>query len=631
MIDLSVKRVVKAFEENNNILDGISFEVYEGEHVGILGKNGAGKTTLFRLISGELEPDEGDIVMPAGKRAGILTQIPKYPPHYTGEDVLKTAHNRIYKMQRRLEELAVRMGEDDSPAVMREYDKLSAEFERLGGYELDRLRNTVANGLMIPQKQRDQLFDTLSGGEKTRLNLARLILEDTDILLLDEPTNHLDMKAAEWLEEYLVKFKGTVLAISHDRYFLDQVATRTIEVVNGKAEIYNGNYSFFVREKQRKLEEQQKQYEKQQSEIKRLEEARDRLYQWGTGNKNLMKKSFAIQSRIDRIDKVERPQTERKMRAKFSEKSFSGDEVMVIKGLSKSYDGKKLFGDVELSVRGGERIALIGDNGTGKSTMLKIIVGEERPDTGFVKIGPAIKTAYLPQVIKFKNPHRSVLDTLIMDENFQPQEARNRLGAFKFSGEDVFKPVSQLSGGEQSRLRMCILMRKDINFLILDEPTNHLDIISREWIEEAVEEYEEALLFVSHDRYFINKFATRIWEIEDGALHDFRGTFEQYREYKARMEHLKQVEKEKKAKETSRERAQKPKRQRPVSAEKQLAKVEAAIAALEEEVARIDSQMEEFSSDYEKLMELESARAETEKQLDEKMEEWERLSESVQG
>ncbi len=626
MIDLSVKRVVKAFEENNNILDGISFEVYEGEHIGILGKNGAGKTTLFRLISGELEPDEGDIVMPAGKRAGILTQIPKYPPEFTGEDVLKTAHDRIYKLQRRIEELAVRMADDASPEILREYDRLSAEFERLGGYELDRLRNTVANGLMIPQKQREQLFDTLSGGEKTRLNLARLILEDTDILLLDEPTNHLDMKAAEWLEEYLVKFKGTVLAISHDRYFLDRVATRTIEIVNGKAEIYNGNYSFFLHEKQRRLDEQQKQYEKQQSEIKRLEEARDRLYQWGTGNKRLMKKSFAIQSRIDRMDKVERPQAEKKMKAKFSEREFYGDEVMTIKGLSKSYDGRKLFDGVELTVTGGERIALIGDNGTGKSTLLKIIVGEERADTGYVKIGPAVKMAYLPQVIKFKNPYRNVLDTLIMDENFQPQEARDRLGAFKFSGEDVFKPVSQLSGGEQSRLRMCILMRRDINLLILDEPTNHLDIISREWIEEAVEGYEEALLFVSHDRYFINRFATRIWELEGGVIHDFRGTFEQYREYKARTEDLRQAEKEKEARQ---EKKPKPKKQKPVSVERQITKVENAIAGLEQEIALIDSQMEEFSSDYEKLMELESERAQKEAQLEEKMEEWERLSESL--
>lgn len=626
MIDLSVKRVVKAFEENNNILDGITFEVYEGEHVGILGKNGAGKTTLFRLISGEIESDEGDIAMPAGKRVGILTQIPKYPAGFTGEDVLKTAHNRIYKMQRRLEELAVEMATDHSAAVMREYDRLSAEFGSAGGYELDRLRNTVANGLMIPQKQRDQLFDTLSGGEKTRLNLARLILEDTDILLLDEPTNHLDIKAAEWLEEYLAKFKGTVLAISHDRYFLDKVATRTIEVVNGKAEIYNGNYSFFMREKQRRAEEQQKQYEKQQSEIKRLEEARDRLYQWGTGNKNLMKKSFAIQSRIDRMDKIERPQAEKTIRAKFSEKAFSGDEVMVIKGLSKSYEGRKLFDGIDMMVTGGERIALVGDNGTGKSTILKIIVGEEKQDTGYVKIGPAVKMAYLPQVIKFKNPYRNVLDTLIMDENFQPQEARNRLGAFKFSGEDVYKPVSQLSGGEQSRLRMCILMRKDINFLILDEPTNHLDIISREWIEEAVENYEEALLFVSHDRYFINRFATRIWELEDGVIHDFRGTFEEYREYKARIEHLKQVEKEKEAK---REKKPKAKRQKPVSVEKKIAKVEGEIANLEGRIAEIDAQMEMFSSDYEKLIELGTEKAALEEQLEEKMGEWEQLSENM--
>ncbi len=624
MIDISVSGIVKAFEEENNILEGLSFDITEGEHVGLIGKNGAGKTTLFRLIAGELEPDEGDIVIPAGKRVGVVSQIPKYPPEFTAEDVLKTAHERIYRMKAQMEELEKKLEADASDEVLRQYDRVSNEFLRNDGYELERLRNTVANGLEIPQSQREQLFSSLSGGEKTRINLARLILENTDILLLDEPTNHLDMKAAEWLEDYLNKFKGTVLTISHDRYFLDKTVTRIIEIVNGKAEFYSGNYSFFVVEKERRYLEQLKKFEKEQAEIKRLQDAADRLYQWGTGNKHLMKKSFAIQSRIDRMERTERPEHEKKMTANFTEKAFRGDEVLVMRGVTKSFGEKTLFKDVDLKIMNGERIGLIGDNGTGKSTLIKIIMREELPDEGISRLGPAIKTAYLPQVIKFKNPERNVLDTMIFDENCSPQTARNRLGAFKFSGEDVFKPVSQLSGGEQSRLRLCILMQDDINFLIMDEPTNHLDIMSREWIEEAVENYEEALLFVSHDRYFINRFATRIWELRDGEIYDFRGTYEQYRAYKE-ANAIPAVP----TKTAPKQQPKNPKKKGGKSPGKMLEKLEKEIAKLEDELGEIEKESEQFSTDYEKLMELSAQKDEISSVLEEKYIEWEELAEQI--
>ena len=314
-------------------------------------------------------------------------------------------------------------------------------------YDLAFERNRVAGGLEIPQSQREQLFSTLSGGEKTRVNLARLILENTDILLLDEPTNHLDINATEWLEAYLHKYRGTVLVISHDRYFLDSVVRRVIEIAGGKAEFFGGNYSFYVEEKERRFQEQLKKYEWEQAEAKRLQESADRLYQWGTGNKKLMQKSFAIQSRIERLVQTERPTKERKLGARFGEKTFRGDEALVLKGVSKAYEGKTLFTDVELTVTGGERIALIGDNGTGKSTLIKIILDELRPDTGIVKKGPSVKAAYLPQIVHFKHPYRSLVDTLVYEDNCTPQTARNRLGAFKFSGEDVFKQVGELSGG----------------------------------------------------------------------------------------------------------------------------------------------------------------------------------------
>ncbi len=622
MVDISVQNIKKSFEEGKDILDGLSFEINEGEHVGLLGKNGAGKTTLFRIMAGELEADEGIIVIPKGKRLGLISQIPKYPDGYTIEDVLISAQQRLLNVKSRMEELEKEMAADTSPELLREYDALAYDYERSGGYDLNFERNRVANGLEIPLKQREQLFSTLSGGEKTRVNLARLILEDTDILLLDEPTNHLDIGATEWLEEYLGKFRGTVLIISHDRYFLDNAVTRTIEILNGKAEFYGGNYSFYVAEKERRYQEQLKKYDSEQAEAKRLQEAADRLYQWGTGNKNLMKKSFAIQSRIDKLVKTERPTKEKSLSARFGEKEFHGDEVLVLKGVSKAYDGKTLFSNINLLVEGGERIALIGDNGTGKSTLIKIILEEMSPDIGIVKKGPSVKAAYLPQIVHFSHPGRTLVDTLIYEDNSSPQSARNRLGAFKFFGEDVFKCVGDLSGGEQSRLKLCTLMKKGINFLILDEPTNHLDITSREWIEEAVEDYGETLLFVSHDRYFISRFATRIWELENGQITDFKGTYEKYRAMKTNRAKLQAAPKEEKP-------AQKEKKKKPASAEKLLAKLEREITALEYKLTELGQRREEFCSDYEKLIEIDREEAELRDVLDVKYAEWSDLSDQI--
>ena len=617
MIDVSVKNVIKAFEEGNNILDGISFEINEGERVGLLGKNGAGKTTLFRIISGEMEPDEGTVAIPQSKRVGLISQIPVFNPAFTTEDVLRSAFDRLAAMKEKIEELEKTMETDHSPEIMRLYDKMSYDYQFMGGYDTDFEVNRVANGLEIPDSQRGQLFSTLSGGEQTRANLARLILENTDILLLDEPTNHLDMRATEWLEEYLAKFKGTVLVISHDRYFLDKVIGRTIEISAGKAEHYGGNYTFYVQEKNRRFEEKLKTYEKEQSEAKRLQESADRLYQWGTGNKNLMKKSFAIEKRIERLVKTDRPTKEKKIGARFGEKEFRGDEVLVVKGAAKAFGDKTLFSDIELEVTGGERIALVGDNGTGKTTFIRMLVGEEPSDKGFSRIGPSVKTAYLPQTVSFANPYRSILDTVVYEIECSPQTARNRLGAFKFSGEDVFKPVGELSGGEKSRLRLCMLMNDDINFLILDEPTNHLDIASREWMEDAIMDYDETLLFISHDRYFIDKFATRVWELKDGRLNDFRGRFSEYQA--AREQTAKNAKEPREPREPHKEKRKK------ASPQKHISKIERDIESLEQKLKEIREQKELFATDYTKLLELDEAETALQNEIDVLLEEWEEL------
>ena len=631
MIDISVSNLVKEFEVGHKILDGLTFQVDTGERVGLLGPNGCGKTTLLRILTGVMDYDEGDVVIAPGKRMGLISQIPVYPAGYTVEDVLATAFEPLREMEREMAALAEQMGEGTDPALLARYDKLTAAFEAAGGYETDTKTNKVCNGLTIPQSMREQLFDKLSGGEKTRVNLARLILEDTDILLLDEPTNHLDLRATEWLEEYLDKFKGTVLTVSHDRYFLDKVVNRIVEIQSGKAEFYSGNYSFYVVEKERRYEEKLRQYEKEQAKIEQLEKAAEQMRIWAySGMDKTFKRVKSMEKRIERMRTTDRPTKERKMEVRFGEREFRGDEVLTIKGLTKSFGDRTLFSNLGLEVAGGERIALLGDNGSGKTTLLKILLGEEEPDAGKVRMGPTVKVGYLPQHVHFDHPERNLVDTLIYEQDCTAQTARNRLAAFKFRGEDVFKPVSALSGGEQSRLRLCMLMDEKINLLILDEPTNHLDIQSREWIEEAVEEYEGNLLFVSHDRYFIDRFASRIWMLEDGHITDFRGNYQEYQAARARGAAGKsasdvQVSVEKVPE--PKEKKEKPKRPGGTkNLEKEVTAAERAVAKAEEQMYDLEQQIQEASADYLKLQELYEQREALEEEILKLYGTWENLS-----
>ena len=626
MIEISVTGLQKSFDLEKKILDGLTFQINSGERVGLLGKNGAGKTTLFRILTGEIDYDAGEVAIASDRRVGLISQIPVYPAGYTVEDVLQSAFERMRRMADEMERLSAQMAKgDESEETLRRYGELSARFEGLGGYDTATAVNKVANGLSIPADMRTRLFDTLSGGEKTRVNLGRLILEDTDILLLDEPTNHLDLHAIEWLEEYLASFKGTVVAISHDRYFLDRTITRVIEILDGHAEFYNGNYSFYAVEKERRYLEKMRQYEKEQAKIRQLEAAADKLHLWAfMGNDKLHKRAFSIEKRMERIRTTDKPTKERRLDIKFGESEFRGDEVLTIKELKKSFDGRTLFDHVNLEVIGGERIALLGDNGTGKSTLLKILLGEEEPDSGKLRMGPTVKVGYLPQIIRFSHPERNLVDTMIYDQDCSTQTARNRLAAFNFRGEDVFKPVSALSGGEQSRLRLCMLMDEKINLLILDEPTNHLDVASREWIEEAVESYEGNLLFVSHDRYFINRFATRIWMLENGQIIDFRGTFEEYRaaQERKRLQAAVLVKAE----------PEKPKKEKPrrpggtKELEKQVAAAERAVAKAEERQYELTLKAEEVASNYLELQKVYDEQKALEEEIAALYTKWETLA-----
>jgi ATPase subunit of ABC transporter with duplicated ATPase domains len=617
LVDISVKGVRKAFEQDKEILRGVTFEINAGEHVGLLGKNGGGKTTLLRIITGELESDAGEVVIGTGKRVGVMTQIPVFPPDYTALDVLKSAFRRLDALQRRMTALQEEMAAGSQEAA-RSYDRLQTEFEAQGGYETDYTLAKVANGLDIPPDMRERPFRMLSGGEKTRVNLARLILEQTDILLLDEPTNHLDLRATEWLEDYLSRFKGTVLTISHDRYFLDHAVTRIMEMTGGIVENYSGNYSFFVVEKQRRFDEAQKLWEKNQKQIAQLQKAADDLHLWAfMGADKLHKRAFSMEKRIQRLQQAEKPKQERKMKARFGETEFRGDDALVVHGLTKSFGDRTLFRDLELQVTGGERIALLGDNGTGKTTLLHILTGREPCDAGVVKFGPAVKYAMLEQQIRFERMDRTLVDTMLYEGDCSPQEARDRLGAFGFSGEDAFKYVSDLSGGELSRLRLCILMKDDVNFLILDEPTNHLDIMSREWIEDALADYGEALLLVSHDRYFIRRFATRIWELRDGQLWDYRCGYDEYR---ARREREEQASRSGKRQEPAAAKGRK-KASGP-SPERRRALLEKRIGEAEARGLELDRAIEENATDYARLEELFREKAENEAEVEALYAEW---------
>ena len=633
MIEIQVSGLIKSFEVGRNVLDGLTFQIDQRERVGLLGRNGAGKTTLFRILTGELEPDEGTVTIGQGRRVGLISQIPVYPAGFTVEDVLRSAFSRLESLGEEMRQLESRMaaGESD-PALLRRYGTLSERFEAFGGYDTDVAVNKIANGLSISREMREQLFDSLSGGEKTRVNLGRLILEDTDILLLDEPTNHLDLHATEWLEEYIRTFRGTVVVISHDRYFLDRTVTRVIEVQDGKAEFYSGNYSFYAVEKERRYQERMKQYEKEQAKIAQLEKSAEQLRLWAfQGMDKTYRRAISMEKRIERMRTTSKPTKAKKMDARFNAAEFHGDEVLSIRNLAKSYGDKHLFEGITLRVEGGERIALIGDNGTGKTTLIKMIVGELYPDDGRIRTGPQVKEAYLPQVVHFDHPDWNLVENMMAAKRgLSAQSARNRLAAYDFRGEDVLKPVSVLSGGEQSRLRLCMLMDDEINFLILDEPTNHLDIDSREWIEEAVEAYDGTLLFVSHDRYFINRFATRIWEVAGGTITDYPMGFAQYRQVKAQEEAEKQEPPKLVKEKTVTERPQRGNKAQQ-AARRQLTICERDIAKAEERMAALEADMEAAACDYEKLNELVREKEAAQTELDALYERWEQLSEEAEG
>ncbi|MEN8905791.1 MAG: ribosomal protection-like ABC-F family protein [Clostridiales bacterium] len=617
MTEIIIKGVNKYYGINH-VLKGLCLDINKNEKVGLLGKNGSGKTTVFKILTGEENYESGSVNIIKGKTLEILDQIPEYPIEYNTIDVINTAFEELHSILEMMNEFELRMQYENDEKLLKKYGKLQMEFENLGGYVIESTIDKICNGLGIDIEMRKKKFDLLSGGEKTRINLARILLKDPDILLLDEPTNHLDISTVQWLEEYVCQYKGTIIVISHDRYFLDKTVNRIIEIKDGKAEFYQGNYSYYIKEKELRYVNQLNLFKQQQRKIKQLEEAAKRLHDWGNraDNKSLHIKAFNIEKRIEKMDKVEKPKKDKKIIGKFTKKGIGSKEIISLNDVSKKYGDRLLWENINLNVYKDEKIAILGKNGTGKTTLLKLITGEEKSDTGNVKMSNNIKYLYMQQNIKFDDPNLTILETLRYSMEVNEENARRILAKFHFIGEDILKKISSLSGGEKSRLRLCILMQNKLDLLILDEPTNHLDIASREWIENAVEEFKGTIIFVSHDRYFVNKFATRFWEI-DNEIYDFYGSYNEYMEWKKSNINENNVQNVKKP--NSKKNKKNPERNSDLQAKKEL---EIEIEEMEKEIVNIDIEIEKSVTDYKKLEELIKGKDNVNKKLDILYEKW---------
>lgn len=599
----SVNNVTKSFG-GNTIFENISLEIKNGERVGLVGRNGSGKTTIFGLLTGMESLDAGAIHMKKGTRIGHVAQIPKFDEVMTVYDVLSSA----FKVEKELEKemhaleknMAVEQEQSALEKLMERYGVIQEKFAFLGGYEIEANIMKVANGLQVTDLF-SRVFTELSGGEQTKVSLAYMLLQKPDLLLLDEPTNHLDLFAVEWLEQFLKEYTGTVIVISHDRYFLDEVVTKIFDLEDGEIHVYHTNYSQFVEEKEERFLQEFQAYQEQQKKIKKMKEAIKRLREWANQanppNEGLHKRARNMERALERIEKLKRPILERKqMGLQFEGQERSGKDVVVMKEVSKGFAGRPLFEQANLHVRFQERAAIVGRNGTGKTTLLKLLLEEINPDVGEIRIGSSVKIGYLSQHT-YGNVKSNVLEAFREYVAVTEGEARHILAKFLFYGPAVFKKVTQLSGGEKMRLRLAQLMYQDINFLILDEPTNHLDIESREVLEEALEQYNGTILAVSHDRYFLNKLFEKTYWIDECKLFEFAGNYAWARQkWEEKLE--KQVIKQKRQGRKSVEMV-------PVKEKKarNLEEIENELMHVEEDIYAIECEMEHVA-DVERLKKL---------------------------
>ncbi|WP_045522446.1 ribosomal protection-like ABC-F family protein [Neobacillus niacini] len=623
---------VKKFMEATLVIKNITFEAYEGDKVGIVGANGSGKSTILKLIAGIVKMhyypgypqtsspgyDEGLINLPRGATKAYLEQSPVYPEGLKVIDVLNLAFEEIVIIENQMRELEEQMKTLEDTALekaLNKYSDLVQLFEVKGGYEREEKLNKVCTGLNFAERFLNQDFDLLSGGEKTTVVLGKLLIHNPDILLLDEPTNHLDMKAIEWLEGYLKSYKGIIIIVSHDRYFLDNVVNKIVEIEDMESISYKGNYSSFVSQKEENMRIQYEHFREQQKKINNMEKTVTSLRDWAmrADNNKFFRRAASIQKKLDKMERIDKPVFERKnMRLDLKVTQRSGNETIKSIGLSKRFHEKIIFKDTNLMIHYGERVVMVGPNGSGKTTFLKMLLGEEQPDKGLVELGSNVMAAYLPQKITFNNEEHTVLEAFREDISILEGKAREYLSKFMFYKKSPFKKVKHLSGGERIRLKLAMLLYQDINLLILDEPTNHLDIDSIETLEEALEDFKGTIIFISHDRYFINKIAERVIALEDYGFKSYQGNYDYYKSQQPKEEPIVNSEKGKKQ------------RIKPegINQEEVKANALARIESLENEIKTIDLAMADDQLDYEELNKLYSKKTHLSQELDSVIELW---------
>ncbi len=550
MIILDVNKLGQNFGYGQ-LFEDVSFSLNEGESISIVGPNGCGKSTMLKMIAGLEKIDAGTVSIKKGARVAYLDQTgSSIKDSRAVYDVLKDAFTELTAMEKEINRLQSLMesdlDENEYNRVLEKYCSLVERFSMAGGYDMDVDINTVVEGLQIDRSLLDKSYDDLSGGEKTLVQLAKALLVKPDLLLLDEPTNHLDIDRIEWLEGYIKSFKGASVIVSHDRYFLDKMSNKILDLDNGMGKVYTTNYSGFLEEKQRDFETQMANYKDQQQAIKRLEEQRKYFAERGmaTNSSTLCDRAHALQTQIERMKKnaVARPKEQKKLNVGFSEDRKSSKKVIVTEGLTVTLpDGTKILDGIDLDICAGERVALIGANGSGKSTFIKSVLGEQDlPVEGDIGVGPSVKIGYLPQIIDFPNGEQQILEYFSHAVGANEEKSRRILAAFQFYKDDVTKRVKNLSGGERMRIKLAELLQLKINTLIFDEPTNHIDIPTKEVLEEALEDFDGTLIFVSHDRFFINKFADKTIEFRDGHVTTFLGNYDDYKEKKSKGNDFKQ-------------------------------------------------------------------------------------------
>ena len=633
---LACQNIEKSFD-GELLLHDVNFHIEEREKAALIGINGAGKSTLLKIIMGEIAPDEGQVILAKGKTVGYLAQHQEIDSQLSIYDSLLEMKQHVLDMERGMRELEEEMKQAEGEKlsrIMESYSRLTQKFEQENGYAYKSEITGVLKGLGFEEKDFNKMVSTLSGGQKTRVALGRLLLSSPDIILLDEPTNHLDMESISWLETYLLNYPGAVFIVSHDRYFLDKVVTKIVELDNTKATVFSGNYSAYSEKKSQLRKAAYQAYLNQQQEIKHQEEVIAKLRQFN--REKSIRRAESREKMLEKMEVLEKPQEiDAAMRISLKPRITSGNDVLMVEHLSKSFPSLPLFEDLNFTIKRGEKVAIIGNNGTGKTTILKILNHLLPPDEGSFRLGSNVHIGYYDQEHHVLHMEKTVFEEISDDyPNLTNTEIRNLLAAFLFTGDDVFKPISALSGGERGRVSLAKLMLSEANFLILDEPTNHLDIISKEILEDALNNYEGTVLYVSHDRYFINRTATRILELTNHKLVNYIGNYDYYLEKKEELTSIyaPEIQEEKtpeKISSTKLDWQQKKEEQARIrKRENDLKKTEKAIEELESRDKEIDEELSkpEIATDPSKCIPLSAEKAEISEKLEELYEKWEELA-----